>query len=97
MASTDEVKKLASLARLSFDDAAIEAYAKDFENIIGYVSKLSELDIKTSSGNTVGAVHNAFRDDVNPHLKSTNTEVIVEQFPKKKNGYLSVKKIISYD
>ena len=35
--TTEEIKKLAELSRLSLDEADIESYRKDFEGILKYI------------------------------------------------------------
>jgi aspartyl-tRNA(Asn)/glutamyl-tRNA(Gln) amidotransferase subunit C len=41
----DEVQKIALLAKLDLTDAELEKYAGEITNILGYVSKLQEVDI----------------------------------------------------
>ena len=38
------IKDLSHLAKLNFDEEAIEEIKSDFENILGFVDKLSEID-----------------------------------------------------
>lgn len=40
----DEVKKIANLAKLEFDDAGLDKMAKEFNEILGYVSQITECD-----------------------------------------------------
>jgi len=42
--STEEVKKIAYLARLGIDGNDIESYAKDLSGLLGLVSLLQEVD-----------------------------------------------------
>ena len=45
MLSVEEIKKLASLVKISLTDEEIEVLQKDVSSIVGYVSKLQELDL----------------------------------------------------
>ena len=38
------IKDLSHLAKLNFDEETIEEIKSDFENILGFVDKLSEID-----------------------------------------------------
>ena len=44
MLTTEEVKKIAKLARLELTEAEIEKYRKDLSAILEYADKLKELD-----------------------------------------------------
>lgn len=44
--SKEEVKKLAHLARLEFSEAEIEEMQSDMDKILGFVDKISELDLE---------------------------------------------------
>lgn len=62
--STDEVEKIAHLARLYIDDNLKEALSGQLSNILEYIDKLKNVDIqgvKSSSG--AAFLFNAFRED----------------------------------
>ncbi|WP_028573239.1 Asp-tRNA(Asn)/Glu-tRNA(Gln) amidotransferase subunit GatC [Desulfonatronum lacustre] len=42
--STDEVEKVAGLARLNLEPEKVEQFAAQFNDILGYMQKLNELD-----------------------------------------------------
>jgi aspartyl/glutamyl-tRNA(Asn/Gln) amidotransferase C subunit len=46
MATSEDVKKLAALARLSVPEETLPKFAKEFDAILGYVGQLADLDIK---------------------------------------------------
>lgn len=96
MASTDDVQKLAALARLSIDDAQLEKFSKEFESILSYVGQIESLDTKGEEG-ALPAVHNVFREDGIPNEKGSGTELIASQFPQRDGNALVVEKIISHD
>jgi len=63
--STDQVKHIAKLARLSLSDLEIEKYSKDLNQILAYVEQLQELDTQDVEP-MLGAVQNqkALREDI---------------------------------
>lgn len=97
MASIEDVKKLASLARLSIPEDMLEARAAEFDRIVAYIAQLDELHIKTDVLPTVPALRNVFRDDGEPTPPGTWTEKLTGMFPEREGDRLSVKKIISHD
>lgn len=96
MASADDVKKLAALARLSISDEALPKLAKEFESILAYVSQLDSLDV-AGKKNERPPVRNVFRADGEPHETGKYTEALASQFPERDGDYLKVKQIISHD
>jgi aspartyl-tRNA(Asn)/glutamyl-tRNA(Gln) amidotransferase subunit C len=65
MVTIEQVRYIASLARLRFTDEEEERLATEMNDILGYVEKLDELD--TSGVQPMSHVldlHNVFRDDV---------------------------------
>ncbi|MDB5195450.1 MAG: glutamyl-tRNA(Gln) and/or aspartyl-tRNA(Asn) amidotransferase subunit [Parcubacteria group bacterium] len=97
MASTDEVKKLASLARLSIPEEKLAAFAKEFDGILAYVGTLDELTLPAHDKRPIPVVRNVFRADGEPHEKGKHTKKLVEQFPDREGNALKVKQIIVHD
>lgn len=95
MVTADDVRKLASLARLSLDEATLEAFTKEFDAILGYVSQLETL--KLSGKRTKPALCNVMREDGVPHESGAYTKKLAEQFPEREGDYLVVKQIISHE
>ena len=96
MATPEEVKKLAALARIAIPEESLDAFTKEFDGVLAYVGTLEELSLEHETP-AAGAVRNVFREDTEPHAAGLHTEKIAAQFPKRDGNYLSVKKIISYD
>lgn len=96
MASAEDVKKLAALARIEVPDADLERFAREFDSILSYVGKLDELAIDTKNIVTP-AVRNVFRNDGEPHASGRDTEKLAAQFPDRDGDALRVKQIISHD
>lgn len=97
MASLDDVKKLAALARISLPEEGAEAFAKEFDAILAYVGKLDELSLPASDERARPAHRNVLREDGEPHAAGAYTEKLVGEFPEREGDYLKVKQIISHD
>lgn len=96
MASVDDVKKLAALARIEVKDEELSKFAQDFEGVLAYVSQLESLSVEGTKS-PLPPVRNRMREDGEPHEGGVYTDALTAQFPAKEGKYLSVKKIISHD
>ncbi|MEK7604303.1 MAG: Asp-tRNA(Asn)/Glu-tRNA(Gln) amidotransferase subunit GatC [Patescibacteria group bacterium] len=96
MATTDEVKKLAALARITVPEAELEQFTQEFDAIIAYVGQLEQLEL-AQVADEKPPLRNVMRPDEKPHEAGQYTEKIVEQFSARKGDALSVKQIISHD
>ena len=93
MISRDNVKQIASLARIHLQDQEITALTKDLEGILQYVDKLSKLDVaKVQPTTHVAPLKNVLRkDDIKPSLKTSSAlEIAVEHH----EGSFKVPKVI---
>lgn len=94
--TTDEVRKVADLARLAFSEDELADLTQHFEKMLGYVEKLRELPI-ASVEPTAHAVDVTapLRDDVvrNPD-DHANTDVLLANAPDRKADFFRVPKII---
>jgi len=97
MATTDEVKKLAALARIRVADAELAQFTKEFDAILAYVGQLEKLNLPIDAGEAKPTLRNVFRDDGEPRAPGTYTEKLVAQFPAREGNALVVKKIIQHD
>lgn len=97
MATREEVKKLAALARITVDDRELEAFTKEFDAILAYVGQLEKLDVSPSATREKLPLRNVMRADGEPHATGLYTEKIAAQFPTRKGDALSVKQIISHE
>lgn len=91
--STDDVKYVAELARLEFNEKEIQKFTYDLNDILRFVEKLDELDTKDIDI-SVNPVHieNAFREDV--VQKSLDRDDVLKNAPDQQNGYFKVPRII---
>jgi len=48
--SRDEAKRIADLAHLAFDDAALDRMAAEMTKILTYIDQLAEVDISGAAG-----------------------------------------------
>ncbi len=96
MATAEDVKKLAALARISIGEAELEKFTKEFDSILAYVGQLEKLDLP-KVGAEKPALRNVMRADGEPHESGKYTEKLAAQFPERDGDYLAVKQIISHD
>lgn len=97
MATTEEVKKLAALARIKIEGAELEKFTSEFDAIIAYIGQLETLDISHTGEGEKPALRNVMRADGDPHEAGTYTEKLVAQFPTREGDALSVKQIITHE
>ena len=98
MATTEEVKKLAELARIRIDDSQLEKFTRECDAILAYVEANSNAEMSQSEALRRGPVlRNVTRKDEKPNTPGANTKKIVEQFPASENNALVVKQIISHE
>ena len=88
-----DVEALAKLARINLSEEEKETFAKDIGSILSYVDKIKEVATEDAQAE-VGAVYNAFREDVEVEKDEKMVTEIKNQFPGKEGDYLKVKKIL---
>lgn len=89
---TDQVRKLAELARIRVSDEDLERVKGDLASILDYVAALEELDIdavEIEYQNT-----NVMREDDNEIESGTHTHDLMANAPKTRDGYVEVPKIL---
>jgi aspartyl-tRNA(Asn)/glutamyl-tRNA(Gln) amidotransferase subunit C len=97
MATTEEVKKLAALARVTIGEEELEKFTGEFDAILAYVGQLESLELPADLKGEKPALRNVMRIDGEPTTPGVNTEKIVAQFPLREGNALEVKQIISHD
>lgn len=97
MATTEEVKKLAALARIEIGDAELKKFTKEFDAILAYVGQLEKLNLPKDVGREKPPLRNVMREDGEPHEAGIYTEKLAKQFPAREGDALVVKQIISHD
>jgi len=97
MATTEDVQKLAALARISIGGAELEKFTSEFDAILAYVGQLEKLDLPKDLTGEKPVLRNVMRADGEPHATRKYTEKIAAQFPSREGDALSVKQIISHE
>ncbi|HUX80838.1 MAG TPA: Asp-tRNA(Asn)/Glu-tRNA(Gln) amidotransferase subunit GatC [Candidatus Paceibacterota bacterium] len=95
--TSNGVKKLAELARITIPDTDLEKFTSEFDAILEYIAQLEALEIPDDLAQEKPLLHNVLRDDTHPTAPGTNTEKLAEQFPEREGDALVVKQIISYE
>ncbi len=98
MATVEEVKKLAALARISIADEELEKFTSEFDAILAYVGQLEALALPQDSAMMEKPLtRNVMRADEKPHAPGAYTEKLSAQFPAREGDALAVKQIIQHD
>ncbi len=88
-----DVENLAELARIELTEEEKKSLLSDMEGILDYVKQIESIPTSVGIPTEVGIVHNVWRED-EISLREFSKELIIEQFPDKKDGFLKVKKIL---
>ena len=97
MATTDEVRKLAALARITVGDTELEKFTREFDAILAYVGQLEKLDLPQNTEEKRQRLRTVMRADGEQNNPGMYTEKVVEQFPASDKNALVVKQIISHE
>jgi aspartyl-tRNA(Asn)/glutamyl-tRNA(Gln) amidotransferase subunit C len=91
--NADQVRHVAKLARIAMSDSEVEAMVPEFNNILGWVEQLGEVD--TDGVEPLTAVidnHLRLRDDV---VNDGNVrEKVLANAPDAQHGFFAVPKVI---
>ena len=92
--SSDEVKKVARLARLELNESEIEQHAEQLEKILGYIKQLEKINTENIPCTTRAIeVANILRKDEKKEY--VNVEEIIDLAPSRENHFFKVPKIIN--
>ncbi len=97
MATVEEVKKLAMLARIAIAEEDVLKFTNEFDAILAYVGQLETLDLSDSTTDAKPPLRNSMRIDGDPHAPGVYTETLAAQFPDREDDALSVKQIVQHD
>ena len=91
-----DITALARLARVDLTPSEKTTFARDLENILGYVSELEAVKLDTSdlSAVSAGSLKNVLREDEDPYESGAFTADILAEAPATEDGFFSVKPII---
>ncbi len=93
----DEIKKIAKLAKLELSESEVEKFENEFNDILGYVSKIQEVDV--SGIDFEHNIQNHLGDKLAPDTVKTslNKDKALENATngRSKNGYFKTSKIVN--
>ncbi|MDO8529617.1 MAG: Asp-tRNA(Asn)/Glu-tRNA(Gln) amidotransferase subunit GatC [bacterium] len=95
MLSTDEIKNIASLARIGLNEKEVEGYQKDLSAILDYFKELEELD--TNDIEPIGHItgrNNISSPDTREETSEAEREAILKNVPERKGNYVKVKSVL---
>lgn len=91
--SKEEVKHIAKLSRLSFNDEELEKTAVELSAIVDFANELSNVDVEGVKPTAhILDIKNIFREDV--VSPSFDREKILKNAPTKEAGCISVPKVV---
>lgn len=90
---SDDVKKLATMARLDIEDAEIAEIANSFDSILAYVGQVQEVSESTDI-KPVYRLENVMREDIVTNSSGEYTDKIIDQMPDSQDRFLKVKQIL---
>ena len=88
--SRDEVRRIAALAHLAFDESGIDRMAGELTKILSYIDQLSEVDVRGFEEHGEGTT--PMRDDV--VQPSLGRELVERNAPAWSDGHFVVPKVI---
>ena len=92
--SSDEVKKVAKLARLELNENEINQHAEQLEKILEYIKQLEKINTEDIPCTTRAIeVVNVLRKDEKKNYE--NSEEILDLAPSRENKFFKVPKIIN--
>ena len=92
--SSDEVKKVAQLARLELNESEILQHAEQLEKILEYIKQLEKINTENVPCTTRAIeVVNVLRKDEKKNYE--NSEEILDLAPSRENKFFKVPKIIN--
>jgi aspartyl-tRNA(Asn)/glutamyl-tRNA(Gln) amidotransferase subunit C len=97
MATREEVKKLAALARVEVKEEELDRFVEEFDAVLAYVGQLEKLELPKDLKGEEPKLRNVLRADEDPTPPGTYTEKLVAAFPEKEGDHLKVKQIIWHD
>jgi len=94
MISREDVKKIATLARITVSDTEADTYAGDAEEILSFVVQVGGTS-SPHEGDAHMLLTNVMREDGVPHEEAAYTKDILDNAPKTENDYIVVRKVIT--
>jgi aspartyl-tRNA(Asn)/glutamyl-tRNA(Gln) amidotransferase subunit C len=96
MITKDQLKHLAELAKIEFTEEELESFLKDINQILSYVEEIQKLDLDQFEPMIGGILQKlSLREDEIARAEPETKELILEQFPEKKDNFLKTPRIIT--
>lgn len=96
MISKEDIKHVATLAKLEFTDEELEKFTAQMDDIIDMANQLGEVDVQNVAPTTqVVAEKNVFREDV--IVKGESRDDLFKNVPESQDGFIKVPTIIDKD
>jgi aspartyl-tRNA(Asn)/glutamyl-tRNA(Gln) amidotransferase subunit C len=93
MLSNEEVKHIATLARIGLSDEEVKRYQTDLSQTLNFFKELEALDTSDMSDRGVPEKENDYREDREEDFGSLGKRSILENVPETKEGYVKVKSV----
>jgi aspartyl-tRNA(Asn)/glutamyl-tRNA(Gln) amidotransferase subunit C len=90
--STDEVSKIAKLARLSFTEEEKQKFTTELSAILNYADQLKQIENQVMEEVHDPGALNLMRDDV--AIETTPAEDLLQQAPAREGNFIKVKSIL---
>ena len=95
MLEIKDIEKLATLARIDIPEEEKEGLVGEISSILSYVEQIQKISgTNADASQEKPPLKNVFREDTNPHLSNEFTADLLEEVPRKQDGYVKVKKIL---
>ena len=92
MVQPADIKHVAKLAKLSFDDSKIDAFTEEFNAIIDFVEQLEQGDTQGVAPTYHGNLINGFRED--KAQAGVERELLLANVKTSKDGFIQVPAIM---
>jgi aspartyl-tRNA(Asn)/glutamyl-tRNA(Gln) amidotransferase subunit C len=87
----DEARRIAALAHLQFDDAALDRMAAEMTKILSYIDQLREVDLSTGESAGATTITPLREDVVRPGV---DRDAVERNAPAWRDGHFVVPKVI---
>lgn len=93
--SSEEVKKIAHLARLELTDDEVATYGEQLSSVLEYIDQLREVDVTDVEPTAqVSGLTNVMRDDGAEPWADDEVESALNQAPDREGRFVKVKRVI---
>lgn len=90
----EEVKHIANLAKLSFNENQLIKLQKDLNKVLDYIDKLNELDLSNIEPlENINETENILKKD--KEIKWLSTEEALQNAPRRTSNFFKVPKVIN--